>query len=138
MVAVGKARPEAKLVIYETASGRKFFYKNIKPKEDNNMATKLKYDAVVVTGQYQDSTGATKNRSMNVGSVLERDDGSLFFVLNRTFNAAGVPNPENRDTLIVNFYEPKAKNLAAPSAQRAPISPPPNGTFNPADDDEPF
>lgn len=127
-----------KLVIYETASGRKSFYKKLNTKkEGNEMATKLKYDAVVVTGQYQDSTGATKNRSMNVGSVLERDDGSLFFVLNRTFNAAGVPNPENRDTLIVNFYTPKAKDGQQPapqSAQRPAIAP-----SNPAiNDDEPF
>ena len=128
---------EQKLVIYETASGRKFFYKKVKTKEGNNMATKLKYDAVVNVGTYQDASGATKNRSLNCGSILERDDGTLFFVLNRTFNPAGVPNPENRDTLIVNFYDPKPKGgaIAAPSTQRAPISPPPNGTFNPADDD---
>ena len=126
---------DLKLIVYETASGRKHFYKRLKPKESNNMATKLAFDAVVNTGTYQDASGATKNRSMNVGGVLQRDDGTFFLVLNRTFNAAGVPNPENRDTLIVNFYEPKAKSGAVtpPSNSRPAIAP-----QNTAMDDEPF
>ena len=101
------------------------------------MATKLYKDAVVVTGTYQDASGQNKNRSMNVGSVLQRDDGSFFLVLNRTFNPAGVPNPENRDTLIVNFYDPKPKDGQQPAPQSA-ARPQPAPANTAMDDDEPF
>lgn len=64
----------------------------------------------VVVGQYTNKAGETKNRYKNVGSILESDDGNNFILLDRTFNIAGVPNPENRDTLLVNIFDPKPKD----------------------------
>lgn len=62
------------------------------------------YDAVVKTGEYTDNQGNTKSRYENVGSVMQGDNGQ-FLILKRTFSAAGVPNPDNKDSVIVSFFE---------------------------------
>ena len=49
---------------------------------------------------------------VNIGCIMEKDDGGKFMILNRTFNPAGVPNPENRDTLIVSMFDVKPKSDA--------------------------
>ena len=67
------------------------------------MANKL-FDAVVKTGEYTDAQGQTKGRYENIGSVMQGDNG-MFMVLKRTFNAAGVPNPDCKDSVIVSFFE---------------------------------
>lgn len=68
-----------------------------------------KYDLVVTTGEYQGRDGNTKREYKNVGAVLENEKG-LYMVLDRTFNPAGVPNPENRSNLIVSMFEPREQN----------------------------
>ena len=72
------------------------------------MSTK-KYDVCVKTGSWQDKEGKTKNRYVNVGSVMTNDDGKEFMLLNRHFNPAGILNPDNRESIILSFFEPKAK-----------------------------
>lgn len=62
-------------------------------------------DLAVKVGSYE-RDGKTKNRYLNVGSKMEGDNGS-FFLLNRTFNPAGVPNPDNRDSIILSVFEVK-------------------------------
>lgn len=49
---------------------------------------------------------------INIGCIMEKDDGGKFMIMNRTFNPAGVPNPENRDTLIVSMFDVKEKSTA--------------------------
>lgn len=66
-------------------------------------------DLVVKIGSYTDKEGKTKNRYVNVGSKMESDKGS-FFLINRTFNPAGVPNPDNRDSIIISAFEVKEKD----------------------------
>lgn len=86
------------------------------------MAAKKKYDAVVKTGSYT-VNGEEKGRYLNVGSVMVNDNGEPFLILNRTFNPAGVPNPDGRDSVIVSFYEPQERSEAprqAPTQQSAP------------------
>ena len=68
------------------------------------------YDAVVKTGEYQ-SNGETRGRYENIGSVMQGDNGQ-FLILKRTFNAAGVPNPDNKDSVIVSFFEPQQQGQA--------------------------
>lgn len=72
--------------------------------------SKRSHDLVVKTGEYTDSSGAVKPRWLNVGSILERDDGGRFMLLNRTFSPAGIPNPENRDTVIISMFRVDDKN----------------------------
>lgn len=76
------------------------------------------YDAVVKTGEYTDGQGNTKGRYENVGSVMQGDNGQ-FLVLKRTFSAAGVPNPDNKDSVIVSFFEQnnQGQQQSAPQQQ---------------------
>lgn len=69
------------------------------------MTKKIK-DLAVAVGKYE-SGGKTKTRYVNVGSVMQKDDGGEFILLNRTFSPAGVPNPENRDTIIISSFDIK-------------------------------
>lgn len=66
------------------------------------------YDVVVKTGEYQ-SNGETKGRYENIGTMMQGDNGP-FLILKRTFNPAGVPNPDNKDSVIVSLFEPQQQN----------------------------
>lgn len=80
------------------------------------MATKL-YDLAVKTGEYQ-SQGQTKGRYLNIGAVMQADDGGKFIMLHRTFNPAGVPDLSGRggDSILISMFEP----LQADGQQQAP------------------
>lgn len=69
-------------------------------------AQKIK-DLAVKTGSYTDGQGQEKGRYQNVGSLMRSDDGNEFIVLHRWFNPAGVPNPENRDSVLISCFDPK-------------------------------
>lgn len=71
------------------------------------------YDLAVKTGEYE-KDGHTKGRYLNIGAIMEKDDGGRFILLNRTFNPAGVPNPENRDNLIVSMFSVDKQNEPEP------------------------
>ena len=70
------------------------------------------YDLAVKVGEYQ-KDGQTKNRYLNIGAVIEKDDGGKFILLDRTFNPAGVPNPENRENVMVSLFENKGGGQGA-------------------------
>lgn len=108
------------------------------------------HDLVVVTGNYIGQDGKEKARFMNVGSLLvNREEGKSMIVLNRTFNPAGLPNPEQRDTCVVSLFKKEPKRQDAPPARDPHYAPPvqapaqqapqtdyvPGGDF---DDDIPF
>lgn len=65
------------------------------------------FDLAVKTGSYTNAAGEQKNRYENVGSIMEGDSGQ-FIILNRTFNPAGVPNPDNKSSVIISMFTPKA------------------------------
>lgn len=88
------------------------------------MATKKLYDLVVKTGTYENN-GETKNRYQNMGAVMEKEDGGRFIFIDRTFNPAGLPNPENRNNIIVSMFKKDGNGQGG----QAPI---------PSDDDIPF
>ena len=67
------------------------------------------YDLAVKTGSYQNRNGETKNRYQNVGSVMEGDNGQ-FIIMDRTFSPAGVPNPDNKSSIIISMFAPKEGN----------------------------
>lgn len=72
------------------------------------MAQKL-YDVTVKTGEYTNSQGETKGRYENIGTMMQGDKGP-FLILKRTFNPAGVPNPDNKDSVICSCFEPQQQN----------------------------
>jgi hypothetical protein len=66
-------------------------------------AKKIK-DIAVKTGEYQDrSSGETKGRYLNVGALMKNEDGSVFILLQRTFNPAGVNS--DRDTVLLSCFD---------------------------------
>jgi hypothetical protein len=79
------------------------------------MAHKIS-DLAVKTGSYTDAQNQTKGRYENIGSLMQGDDG-MFLILKRTFNPAGVPNPDNKDSVIVSCFEQKNDNQQAPQQQ---------------------
>lgn len=72
------------------------------------MAMKRIKDVAVKVGTYQ-SGGETKNKWENVGSLVEFDDGGQGLFLKRTFNPAGVPNPDGKEDLLLSFFDIKDK-----------------------------
>lgn len=78
-----------------------------------------KYDLVVKTGEYTDSSGEVKARYQNVGVVMENDKGP-YMLLNRTFNPAGVPGNADRDNIIVSMFSPKDDAKGGGGGSRAP------------------
>lgn len=81
------------------------------------MATKL-YDVCVKTGSYTNNQNEQKNRYENVGTVMQNDDGSLFLLMKTTFSPAGVPNPDNRDTILCSFFDPQNNQQQLPPNQQ--------------------
>lgn len=73
------------------------------------MGTKVKYNITVKTGSYE-KNGETKGRYQTVGSVMEKDDGSRFILIDPLFNFAGVKREEGRDRVICSLMEPKDNN----------------------------
>jgi hypothetical protein len=67
------------------------------------------YDLAVRTSEYTNRSGEKKGKWLNVGAVMEKDDGGKFIFLERTFNPAGIANPDNRSNIIISMFEPKAK-----------------------------
>lgn len=79
------------------------------------MTKKIK-DLAVAGSKYTDREGNEKTNWINIGSIMEKDDGGKFMILSRTFNPAGVPNPENKDSLIVSMFDVKPKSAAEKTA----------------------
>ena len=81
--------------------------------------TKL-FDLVVTTGSYVNSQGETKKQYKNIG-IVKQGENSQYILLDRTFNPAGVPNPDNKDMLIVSMFEPKEKAANVQDFDEAPF-----------------
>ncbi len=69
------------------------------------MAKKL-YDVAIPLGSYTDRDGMEKTRWQNVGAILEGDKGP-YLLMDRWFNPAGLPNPDNRTSVILTLMEVK-------------------------------
>ena len=67
------------------------------------------HDICSSIGKYTDSTGNTKNRYINIGSVWKGDNGT-FIRLNRWINIAGIPFKEGSDSVLCSIFPVKNKN----------------------------
>lgn len=61
------------------------------------------HDLVVKTGEYQ-SGGDTKARWLNVGSAVKAESGKTVFLLDRTFNPAGVSGEGNSESVMIQAF----------------------------------
>lgn len=96
------------------------------------MAMKKTHDAVYAGEKYTDRDGNEKTRYVNIGALMQRDDGSL------TMKLEAVPVGFNG---WINFYEPKPKDgeqrqERSRPARTATAAPATDAEF--ADDDIPF
>jgi len=73
---------------------------NDKSQKTHTKKMKKKYDAVATIGEYTNQAGEKKKRTLNIGAVMESDDGRLALKLESIPCA-----PEWNGW--VNFYEPK-------------------------------
>lgn len=92
-------------------------------KKEAIVSSKIKHELCVVTGHYTDrATGQEKNQWQKVGVELETDTGGRIILLNRWFNPAGLPDPENRGTVMLSLFDPKAPGDHAPKSAGSGIS----------------
>lgn len=64
------------------------------------------HDLCVKTGSYE-SNGETKGRWMNVGALMEDDEGRQFIMLNACFNPAGIQREVGRESILISCFEPQ-------------------------------
>lgn len=68
--------------------------------------TRKTHDLAVKTGSYE-VNGETKGRWMNVGALMEDNDGRPFVMLNACFNPAGIQREEGRESILISCFEPQ-------------------------------
>ena len=66
---------------------------------------KKKYDIVISAGSYTNAQGEEKKRWVNVGVVMQGDDG-FFALLDPGVNLAAYKEP-GKDRVIASLFEPK-------------------------------
>jgi len=69
-----------------------------------------RYDIVAKTGTYTNAQGEEKNRYLNVGAVIQGQNGP-YIMLNKTFNPAGLAEPD-RESIILSLFEAKQRDSA--------------------------
>ena len=93
--------------------------------------SRKKYDCAVKVGEYRDrQTGETKSKWLNVGAVIQTEKGHVL-LLDRTFNPAGLPDPENRGNVMVSLFP-------ADRGQRQSAPPPAGPDVGDGDNNAPF
>lgn len=95
-----------------------------------------KYDLAVKTGSYTDSSGQEKGRYENIGVIMEGRDGGEYMMLKRTFNPAGVPVQDGRDSILVSMFKPKGDTSEHQQAKANGYQP--QGVAPAIDDEIPF
>jgi hypothetical protein len=97
------------------------------------------HDLKVRVGEYVDREGNKKGRYVDVGKVFRDDNGGEFIAINRTFNPAGVPNPQGKDMVSISRFEIRPRDGApAPAQSQAPAPAPRPASAADLDEDIPF
>lgn len=66
-----------------------------------------KYDAVIAVGSYTDAQGNAKKRYLNIGAVMEGENG-LFLLLDAhilSMQVFALANKERRDSVLVSLFD---------------------------------
>ena len=66
--------------------------------------TRKTHDLCVKTGTYTDREGNEKGRWMNVGALMDGDNGP-FIMLNAAFNPAGIYREDGRESILISCFE---------------------------------
>ena len=97
------------------------------------MAMKKTHDICVAVGKYTDRNGAEKKRWLNVGRVMTGEDGGKMYILDRTFNVAGVPQ-DKYDGVTLSMFEVKEKSGAGSGTHKGFDSQGDMASSNPLED----
>lgn len=81
-----------------------------------------KYDVVARVGSYTDSSGQEKGRFENVGAVIINQNGGFNLLLKKTFNPAGLAEPD-KECILLSLFEPKQQEQNQQAAPRATARP---------------
>lgn len=76
------------------------------------MAFKRTKDLAVRVGTYNNKSGETKNKYVQVGTQMEDEDGKKFLLIDPTFNFAGVKLDDGKNKVLVSMFDPKPKEEA--------------------------
>ena len=74
------------------------------------------HDLAVKVGEYT-KNGETKGRYENVGHILNNGENKLLMI-KRTFNPAGVPNPDDKDSIILSVFPVREQETPKPEAAK--------------------
>ena len=80
-----------------------------------------RYDIVAVVGEYTNANGETKKKYLNVGVVMQGDNGP-YILMSKTFNPAGLAE-QGKDSIILSLFEPKPRDQVQSAQQAAPSAP---------------
>lgn len=69
---------------------------------------KKKYTLSVKVKEHTLPNGEVKKKYLPIGMMLEGERGP-YIILDRTFNPAGVQNPDNRTGIIVSMFEEQSE-----------------------------
>jgi len=67
------------------------------------MPARKTHNLAVKVGSYQ-KDGQEKGRYVNVGALMQGDDGGQFILMERTFNPAGCPNPGGQESVLISAF----------------------------------
>lgn len=87
--------------------------------------TKLIKNLAVVLREYTDNQGQKKAQWLNIGSIMQADDGKNFILLDRHINLAALPCKEGSTSVLISAFDPKPKDnqyqaqASAPQQQQA-------------------
>jgi len=99
------------------------------------MGAKKSHDLAVKVGEYI-KAGKTKGRYQNIGALFTHSDGSMYLLIDRWFNPAGVPKFEGKgDALLVSVFAPKDRSEQSQKQEQGQAG---DGNPPPPDDDVPF
>lgn len=100
------------------------------------MAARKIKDVAVKTGEYTDrNTGQTKGCYANVGALMKNEDGSVFILLERWFNPAGIPGDATRSTVLLSCFDLREQSDQGGGSPQGGNG---GGSRQPIDDDIPF
>ena len=101
------------------------------------MARKIK-NLSVKTREYKDRDGNSKANWVNIGVIMENDQGKQFMLLDKWINFAGIPDfsgKENSSSVMVSIFDVD-NDYQAPRTEPSPRSDSPSYKGN--DNDLPF
>jgi len=81
------------------------------------MAARKTHELKVKVGEYVNKDGQKKGNWVTVGRVMLGDDGTEYWLLNRTFNPAGVPDLSGwgGDAVLIPKFEVRNDQTAGPT-----------------------